>query len=108
MSTTITSTKQFDEFTAATKGTLVVDFWAEWCGPCRAVGPILEDLEKYEGITVAKVNVDDQPELAARFQVTSIPLMHVYSDGKKSPKDILGARPKAQLVDAIVAAIDAS
>jgi thioredoxin 1 len=101
MTTTITSVEQFKEVTENSEGTLVVDFWAEWCGPCRAVSPILDSLEGEGKITVAKVNVDEQPELARAFNVTSIPLMRVYSDGKLSEEPIIGARPKPALEHAI-------
>jgi len=104
MTTVITSAEHFKEVTAASKGTLVVDFWAEWCGPCRAVSPILDSLEEEGSITVAKVNVDDLPEIAQAFQVTSIPLMRVYRDGVLSEKPIIGARPKQALVQAIAEA----
>jgi len=104
MTTTITSAEHFKEVTEASSGTLVVDFWAEWCGPCRAVSPILDSLEEEGEITVAKVNVDDLPDIARAFNVTSIPLMRVYRDGELSETPIIGARPKPALIHAIQAA----
>ena len=67
--------KTFDEAFATSEGVLMVDFWAEWCGPCHAVGPVLEDLARTSGgkVTLAKVNVDTYPALAARFGVIRVP-----------------------------------
>ena len=76
----------------------MVDFWADWCGPCRMVAPILEEMARdLEGkIKVGKVNVDEQGELAAMFGVSSIPTMIVFKDGK-AVKGAVGARPRAQI-----------
>jgi len=64
-------------------GTLIVDFWANWCGPCRALGPIVEDVAKrYPNVTFAKVDVDSNPELCAKFNITSIPFVAKITDGK--------------------------
>jgi thioredoxin len=77
---------------------LVVDFWAPWCGPCRAIAPTLEALgQEYAGrVAIAKVNVDEQPILASRYQVRSIPTMLFIKDGKVVDQ-LVGAVPKAQL-----------
>jgi thioredoxin 1 len=90
--------KVFDETLATTEGILMVDFWAEWCGPCRAVAPILEDLARSSGgkVTLAKVNVDENPALAARFGVRSIPTILFVKDGKVRDQAI-GALPKPAL-----------
>jgi thioredoxin len=90
--------KVFDETLATTDGILMVDFWAEWCGPCRAVAPILEDLARSSGgkVTLAKVNVDENPALAARFGVRSIPTILFVKDGKVRDQAI-GALPKPAL-----------
>jgi thioredoxin 1 len=98
--------KTFDETLATTEGVLMVDFWAEWCGPCRAVAPVLEDLAGSSGgkVTLAKVNVDEHPALAARFGVRSIPTILFVKDGKVRDQAI-GALPKVALqkkLDAIV------
>jgi thioredoxin 1 len=81
---------------------LVVDFWAPWCGPCRAIAPTLEALgQEYAGrVAIAKVNVDEQPILASRYQVRSIPTLLFIKDGKVVDQ-LVGAAPKAQLTKRI-------
>ena len=77
---------------------VVVDFWAEWCGPCRMVAPILEELAgEHDEIVVAKLNVDENPAIAAQYGITSIPTMNVFKDGQVV-KQIIGAKPKAALL----------
>ena len=77
---------------------VIVDFWAEWCGPCRMVSPILEEWAgEHDEIVVAKLNVDENPSTAAQYGITSIPTMNVYSGGKVV-KQIIGAKPKAALL----------
>lgn len=71
-----------DNFQAETsKGLVLVDFWAEWCGPCQAAMPILAEFEEKSGVTVGKVNVDNEPELAGQYRVMSIPTMILFKDG---------------------------
>ena len=81
-------------------GTVLVDFWAEWCGPCRMVGPILDELAKeYDGkLTVAKVNIDDNPMTPNEYSVRGIPTMLLFRDGKLVDTKV-GAMPKGQLKD---------
>jgi thioredoxin 1 len=78
--------------------TVVVDFWAEWCGPCKLVAPILEEIATAnEGIVIAKLNVDENPQTSASYGITSIPTMNVYKGGQLV-KTIIGAKPKAALL----------
>ena len=82
------------------KGTVLVDFWATWCGPCRMLAPTIELLaEEMEGIAkVGKVNVDEQPGLAARFGISSIPTLIVFEDGKVKNTSV-GVIPKSMIED---------
>ncbi|MEN9752988.1 MAG: hypothetical protein RL016_90 [Actinomycetota bacterium] len=77
---------------------VLVDFWAEWCGPCRMVSPILDQIKAEHGdkIEIVKVNVDEQGELAAEYKVTGIPLLAVFENGQ-IVKQIVGAKPKPAL-----------
>ena len=91
---------EFDALIA--KGTVLVDFWAPWCGPCRMQTPILEKLaEELDGTaTIAKVNVDDEGGLAARFHVSSIPTLIVFKDGK-AVRQMVGVQQASALKDAL-------
>jgi thioredoxin 1 len=93
------STNTFDETVVSSDKPVVVDFWAEWCGPCKVVAPILGELAtELEGnVTFAKVNVDDNPELAMRYNVMSIPTLLVFSGGEVH-KRLVGAKGKSQLL----------
>ena len=78
---------------------VLVDFWAEWCGPCKMVSPVLEEIasEHAEKITVVKLNIDENPQTARDYQVMSIPTMSVFAGGKVV-KSIIGAKPKAAIL----------
>lgn len=89
----------FTEVVLNSEKPVLVDFWAEWCGPCRMVGPILDEIgaEYAEKITIVKVNVDEEPHLAAEYQITGIPAMKVFQNGK-IVKEMVGAKPKPALL----------
>jgi len=91
----IVSERTFDQVVLQSSVPVIVDFWAVWCGPCRAVAPILDELAKeHDGkLLIAKVNVDEEPALAAQYKITSIPTMIVFNAGK-AEKNIVGAMPK--------------
>ena len=90
----------FDEEVGASELPLIVDFWAEWCGPCRMVAPVLEQIasENAGKIRLAKLNVDDAPAVAQRFSIMSIPTLMVFKDGVMK-KRIVGAKGKGQLLE---------
>lgn len=89
----------FEEEVLKSEKTVLLDFWASWCGPCRMVGPIIEEIaEERMDIKVGKVNVDEERELATQFQVMSIPTLIVIKDGKVVNQSA-GARPKQQILE---------
>ena len=98
-STSTLTDATFDETIGAAAETVVVDFWAEWCGPCKMIAPILDEVagENSDKITVAKVNVDENPDLARQFDVMSIPTLIVFKDGA-AQKRLVGAKGKGQLL----------
>ncbi len=106
MAATITTLTEstFDEEIAAASSPVLVDFWAEWCGPCLAVAPVLEEIASEQGdrLRVAKVNVDDSTGLARRFEVMSIPTMILFSGGEAQVR-LVGAKPKGKLLEELQA-----
>ncbi len=94
----------FDELVAKSDKPVLVDFWAEWCGPCRMVGPIVEELAKdYDGkAVIGKVNVDTNPETAMKFGIRNIPTLLFFKNGEIVDKQV-GAAPKSALEDKLKA-----
>ena len=99
MSTTQISDASFDSDVLKATKPVLVDFWAPWCGPCVRMAPILDELaaSMKDKVVVAKLNVDDNPDLARRFDVMSIPTLIVFKDGE-AKKRMVGAKGKAQLL----------
>ena len=88
----------FDEKVLQSDKPVLVDFWAEWCGPCRMIAPVLEEIaNSQDKLEIVKLNVDENPEIAASYRITSIPALNVYSKGELV-KSIIGAKPKPILL----------
>jgi len=95
--------QNFDQVIASTDTLVLVDFWAEWCGPCKRVAPILEEIasENAGKITIAKVNIDENQNLATRFSIMSIPTLMLFKNGEPARPPIVGAKPKSELLNDI-------
>jgi thioredoxin 1 len=88
----------FDEKVLKNDKPVLVDFWAEWCGPCRMIAPILEEIAATQDkLDIVKLNTDENPEITAAYRITSIPALKVFSNGEVV-KEIIGAKPKAALL----------
>ena len=98
MNTITITSENFEEITNQNDKPVLLDFWAPWCGPCRMLGPIIDEIaSENDSIIVGKVNVDEQPELAGRFGIMSIPTIVVMKDGKVH-NQTMGVQPKAALL----------
>ena len=104
MAEVILTDQNFDEEVTNFKGVVLVDFWAEWCGPCRIQGPIIEELardfEENENAKIAKLNVDENPQTAQKFQIMSIPTLIIFKDGQPQ-EGVVGVNPKEVLMTKI-------
>jgi thioredoxin 1 len=94
----------FDEHVKGSDVPVLVDFWAEWCGPCKMISPVLEEIaQEQEGkLTIGKLNIDDNLDVTRRFDVMSIPTLILFKDGEPQVR-LIGAKPKGQLLQEISA-----
>jgi thioredoxin 1 len=97
---TLTDSTFDEEIAGSSADVVIVDFWAEWCGPCKMIAPILEEIatEQAGKVSIAKLNVDDNPDAARRFEVMSIPTLIVFKDGQPVRR-LIGAKGKGQLLE---------
>ena len=100
------SEQDFDEKVLSSDQPVLVEFWAEWCGPCHVIAPIIEEVaaEYKDKVSVGKLNVDHDPDIAARYGIRSIPSILLFKDGQVS-NQLVGAVPKAQITDMIKRAL---
>ena len=97
---TIATTDTFENEVLQSDGKVIVDFWAEWCGPCRAVAPVLDRIADEHQLKIVKVNIDEQQDLAQRYGVASIPFMVLFENGEPQASAV-GAMPKGSLEKAL-------
>jgi thioredoxin 1 len=97
--TKVVTDATFEEEVLKSDKPVIVDYWAEWCGPCRMVAPVLEEIatEHAEKINVVKINIDENPQVAQRYQILQIPTLNVFSGGEVV-KQVIGAKPKSALL----------
>lgn len=100
MNTIKLSKENFDTSVAQSDRPVLIDFWAEWCGPCKMLNPVLKEIATEAGdrVTIAKINVDEEPELANRFRVQSIPTMIVFKNGTEQSR-LVGLAPKKKILE---------
>lgn len=102
MSVKIITSENFEQEVLKADKTVLVDFWASWCNPCRMLSPVVDQVaEELEGkVIVGKINVDEQPDLAEKFRVMSIPTLMVFKNGK-AVNTVVGGRPKSEIISMV-------
>ncbi len=105
MATKAVGDDSFEQDVLKAEGPVLVDFWAEWCGPCKMIGPALEEIsDELDGVTIAKLNIDDHPNTPGKYGVRGIPTMILFKDGQPVETKV-GASPKAQIKSWLEAAL---
>lgn len=105
MATKAVGDDSFEQDVLKAEGPVLVDFWAEWCGPCKMIGPALEEIsEELGNVTIVKLNIDDHPETPGKYGVRGIPTMILFKDGQPVETKV-GAAPKAQIKSWLEAAL---